>query len=81
LLFKPRLKIVVINEIINNAQSADQKLSTAKRSLNLAVKINMAALITNTNKPRDRSRAGRVSNLITEPKIESIKPNKSATQR
>ena len=81
MLFKPRLKIVVINEIINDAHSADQKLSTAKRSLHLAVNINMAALITNANKPRDKSKAGRVSNLITEPKIEFIKPNKSATQR
>ena len=81
MLFKPRLKIVVINEIINDAQSADQKLSIAKRSLHLAVNINMAALITNANKPRDKSRAGRVNNLIMEPKIEFIKPNKSATQR
>jgi len=62
LLFKPRLKIVVINEIINDAQRADQKLSTAKRSLHLAVNINMAAFITNENKPRVIKIAGRVNN-------------------
>jgi hypothetical protein len=41
----------------------------------------MAALITNANKPRDKSKAGRVNNLIMEPNIEFIKLNKSATQR
>ncbi|MEY3164193.1 MAG: hypothetical protein RI887_1017, partial [Actinomycetota bacterium] len=60
MLFKPRLKIVVINEIINDAQRADQKLSTAKRSLHLAVNINMAAFITNTKSPKVRITAGSV---------------------
>ena len=72
---------MVINEIINDAQSADQKLSTAKWSLHLAVNINMAALITNANKPSDNKIAGKVNSLIIEPMIPLITPNKSATQR
>ena len=50
-------------------------------SLHLAVSINIAALITNENKPRDKSIAGKVNNLTREPKRPFIRPNKKATQR
>jgi len=50
-------------------------------SLHLAVSINIAALITNENKPRDKSIAGKVNNLTKEPKRLFIRPNKKATQR
>ena len=68
-------------EIINDAASADQKLLTSKLSLHLAVSINIAALITNANSPRDKSIAGKVNNLTREPKRPFIRPNKKATQR
>jgi hypothetical protein len=72
---------VEITEIINEAPSADQKLVTSSRSLHLAVNINIAALITNENKPKVSKIAGRVNNLIKEPIRPFISPNKSATQR
>ena len=43
--------------------------------------INIAALITNENKPRDKSIAGKVNNLTREPIRPFIRPNKKATQR
>jgi hypothetical protein len=45
------------------------------------VSINIAAFITNGNKPRDKSIAGRVNNLTREPIRPFIRPNKKATQR
>jgi len=68
-------------EIINDAASADQKLLTSNRSLHLAVSINIAALITNENSPRDKSIAGKVNNLTRDPIRPFITPNKKATQR
>jgi len=68
-------------EIINDAKRADQKLFTSKLSLHLAVSINIAALITNENKPRDKSIAGKVNNLTRDPIRPLIRPNKKATQR
>ena len=50
-------------------------------SLHLAVSINIAAFITNENKPRDKSIAGKVNNLTKEPNRPFIRPNKKATQR
>ena len=72
---------MVTIEIINDAASADQKLFISNRSLHLAVSINIAALITNENKPRDKRIAGNVNNLTREPKRPFIRPNKKATQR
>jgi hypothetical protein len=72
---------VEITEIIKEAPSADQKLVTSSRSLHLAVNINIAALITNENKPKVSRIAGKVNNLRREPIRPFIKPNKSATQR
>ena len=72
---------VEITEIIKEAPSADQKLVTLSRSLHLAVNINIAALITNENKPKVSRIAGRVNNLRSEPIRPFISPNKSATQR
>ena len=72
---------MVTIEIINDAASADQKLLISKRSLQLAVSINIAAFITNENKPRDKRIAGKVNNLTREPKRPLIRPNKKATQR
>jgi hypothetical protein len=72
---------VEIREIIKEAPSADQKLVTSSRSLHLAVNINIAALITNENKPKVSRIAGRVNNLRSEPIRPFITPNKSATQR
>ena len=72
---------MVTIEIINDAASADQKLLISKRSLHLAVSINIAALTTNENRPRDKSMAGKVNNLTKEPKRPFTRPNKKATQR
>ncbi len=72
---------VEITEIIKEAPSADQKLVTSSRSLHLAVNINIAALITNENKPKVSRIAGSVNNLRSEPIRPFITPNKSATQR
>ena len=73
--------MVVTIEIIKDAASADQKSLTSSESLKRAVNINIAAFITNANKPRDKSMAGRVSNLTSEPITPFIKPNSKATQR
>jgi len=67
--------------MIKDAQRADQKSVTSKRSLHLAVNINIAAFITNENKPRVIKIAGRVNNLTIEPKMPFIRPKSSATQR
>jgi hypothetical protein len=72
---------VEITEIIKEAPRADQKLVTSSRSLHLAVNINIAALITNENKPKVSRIAGKVNNLMSEPIRPFITPNKSATQR
>jgi hypothetical protein len=72
---------VVINEIIRDANSPDQKLLTSKRSLHLAVSINIAALITNANTPSDNRIAGSVSSFTTEPIKVLINPKSSATHK
>jgi hypothetical protein len=72
---------VVTIEIINEAHSADQKSTTSSESLHLAVSINIAAFITNENKPSDNKIAGRVKSLIIEPSTPLINPNISATHR
>ena len=43
--------------------------------------INIAAFITKANRPRDKSIAGRVSNLTSEPINPLIRPNSKTTQR
>ena len=73
--------MVVTIEIINDAASADQKSLTSNASLKRAVSINIAAFITNANKPSDNRMAGRVSNLTSEPITPFIKPNSKATHR
>jgi hypothetical protein len=72
---------VVTIEIINEAHNAGQKSTTSSESLHLAVSINIAAFITNENKPRDRNIAGKVNSLTREPIKPFIRPNKKATQR
>ena len=72
---------MVIIEIIKEARSADQKLFIFNLSLHLAVSINIAALITNENRLRYKSIAGKVSNLAKDPIRPFIRPNKKATQR
>ena len=79
--FKEDDSFVETIEIISDAQSADQKLVTSNFSLQRAVSINMAALITKVNKPKVRRIAGSVKSLRSEPIRPLIKPNRSATQR
>jgi hypothetical protein len=67
--------------MIKDAQRADQKSVTSKRSLHLAVNISIAAFTTNANKPRVIKMAGRVKNLTIEPKTPFTSPKSSATQR
>ena len=73
--------MVVTIEIIKEAPSADQKSSTSSALLHLAVSINIEALITKENNPRESSIAGRVSNLTIDPITPLIRPNNNATQR
>ena len=73
--------MVVTIEIIKEAASADQKSLTSNASLKRAVSINIAAFITKANKPRDKSMAGRVSNLTSEPITPFIRPNNNATHK
>ena len=75
------IKKVETIEIIREAPSADQKLVTSRLSLQRAVSINIAALITRENRPKVSRIAGRVNNLRSEPIRPFISPNKSATQR
>ena len=70
---------MVTIEIINEAHNAGQKSTTSSESLHLAVSINIAAFITNENKPSDNKIAGRVKSLIIEPSTPLINPNISAT--
>ena len=72
---------MVINEIIKDANRADQKLFTSKRSLNLAVSINIAALIISANTPSDNRIAGSVSSFTTEPIKVLINPKSSTTHK
>ena len=73
--------MVVTIEIINDAASADQKSFTSNASLKRAVSINIAAFITKANRPSDKSMAGRVSNLTSEPITPFIRPNNKATHK
>ena len=73
--------VVVINEIIKDANRADQKLLTSKRSLHLAVSINIAVLIISANTPSDNKIAGSVSSFTTEPIKVLINPKSSATHK
>ena len=73
--------MVVTIEIIKEAASADQKSLTSNASLKRAVSINIAALITKANKPRESRMAGRVSNLTREPITPLMRPNNKATHR
>ena len=73
--------MVVTIEIIKDAASADQKSFTSKASLKRAVSINIAAFMTKANNPREKSIAGKVSNLTSEPITPLIRPNSKATQR
>lgn len=66
-------------EIIKEARSADQKLLISNLSLHLAVSINILAFITNENRLRDESIAGKVNNFTNEPIKPLIRPNKNAT--
>ena len=73
--------MVVTIEIIKEAASADQKSLTSKASLKRAVSINIAAFITKANRPSDKSMAGKVSNLTSEPITPFIRPNNKATHK
>ena len=73
--------MVVTIEIISEAPSADQKFFTSSALLHLAVSINIAALITKENSPRESSIAGRVSNLTIDPRTPFITPKNKATHR
>ena len=78
---KAEVIIVETIEIISDAQSADQKFVTSNFSLQRAVSISIAALITKVNKPKVRRIAGSVKSLSSEPISPLINPNRSATQR
>ena len=71
MLFKALVIIVVISDMIKDAQRADQKSITSKRSLHVAVSISIAAFITNENKPRVIKIAGRVKNLTIDGNMRS----------
>jgi hypothetical protein len=73
--------MVVTIEIIKEAPSADQKSSTSSALLHLAVSINIAALITKENSPRESNIAGRVNSLTIEPITPLIRPNNNATHK
>ena len=81
MLFKDFVIIVVIREMINEVQRADQKSATSKRSLHLAVNISIAVFISSENKPRVIKIAGSANNLTIEPKMPFISPKSNATQR
>jgi hypothetical protein len=66
---------------MTDAHRADQKSTTSKRPLHLAINISIAAFTTNANKPKVIKMAGRVNNLTIEPKMPFIKPKSNATQR
>ena len=73
--------MVVTIEIIKEAPSADQKSSTSSALLHLADSINIAALMTKENNPRESNIAGSVNNLTIDPITPLITPNNNATHR
>jgi hypothetical protein len=73
--------MVVTIEIIKEAPSADQKSLTSSALLHLAVSINIAALMTKENNPRESNIAGSVNNLTIDPITPLITPNNNATHR
>ena len=75
------LKSVVIALIISDAKSADQNPVTSSFSDHRAVSDNIAAFTTKIKRPKVTIETGKVRTLMSEPKIELIKPKSSATQR
>ena len=75
------LKRVVIALMIKDAPRALQKPLTDNFDDQASVSDNIAALITKIKRPKVSSDTGKVSNLISEPKIELINPKRSATHR
>ena len=79
--FFDALKTVVITLMISDAKSADQNPVTSSFSDQRAVSDNIAALTTKMKSPKVTIDTGKVRTLISEPKIELIRPKSSATQR
>jgi hypothetical protein len=63
------------------AKIADQKSSTVRRSLHLAVREIMAAFTMIRNRPSVSKTAGRVKTLTNEPMVTLIAPKRSAIQK
>ena len=67
--------------MIKDAKSADQNPVTFSFSLQRAVSESIAAFTTKRNKPKVTIDTGKVSTLISEPKMLLISPNNSATHK
>ena len=67
--------------MISEAKKADQNPVTSNLSDQRAVNDNIDALTTKRKIPKVTMDTGNVSTLISEPKIELIKPKSRATQR
>ncbi len=71
----------VTNEITTAANIADQKLFTSSLSLHRATNIKIDAFTTTRKSPSVRITAGKVSNLIKDPKVAFKRPKRSATHK
>ena len=71
----------LMKEIIKAANMADQKSSTVRSSLHLAVSEIMAAFTTMRKRPRVRITAGKVKIFTREPIVTLIAPKRSAIQK
>ena len=67
--------------MINDAPSADQKPLTSNLVLQLAVSVNIAALMMKIKRPKVTSETGKVSTFRIEPRMLLINPKSSATQK
>ena len=75
-LVKPEIRLM-----INAPIRADVNLSIVKTSLQRSTRVNIAALITNTNRPNVSITAGRVNSFNRPPRSVFTTPKRAATQK
>ena len=76
LLVKPEIRLIIKAPI-----RADVNLSIVKTSLQRSTKVNMAALITNTKRPKVSITAGSVNSFNRPPRSVLTTPKRAATQK
>jgi hypothetical protein len=76
LFVKPEIRLIIKAPI-----RADVNLSIVKTSLQRSTRVNIAALITNTKRPKVSITAGRVNSFNRPPRSVFTTPKRAATQK